>query len=72
MNLLTTTTILRHRLIVQKEIKIIQKSIGRDYTWINNHTYSMIDKAIVNEAWITNMATLIVQILKSYFYWTNS
>ncbi|KAK4731528.1 hypothetical protein R3W88_024516 [Solanum pinnatisectum] len=28
------------------------KTVGRIYTWTNGHTYSCIDKALVNDMWV--------------------
>ncbi|KAF3625028.1 hypothetical protein FXO38_29953 [Capsicum annuum] len=39
------------------------KTVGRDYTWTNGHTYSRIDHAVVNAEWIVHMSMLEVVIL---------
>ncbi|PHT36750.1 hypothetical protein CQW23_24450 [Capsicum baccatum] len=31
---------------------------GRGYTWSNRHTYSKIDRAVVNEEWVLNFPYL--------------
>lgn len=43
------------------------QTIGRDYIWTNNHTYSRIDMALVNAAWMNTMTTIIVQIMEPHF-----
>ncbi|XP_075083607.1 uncharacterized protein LOC142167343 [Nicotiana tabacum] len=42
-------------------------NMGRDYTWTNNHTYSMIDMGIVNTNWMMTMPNLYIQILEPSF-----
>ncbi|XP_019256828.1 PREDICTED: uncharacterized protein LOC109235244 [Nicotiana attenuata] len=39
-------------------------SVGRDYTWTNNHTYSRIDKGLVNTEWMMIMPSMKIQVLK--------
>lgn len=43
------------------------QTIGRSYTWSNNHTYSSIDRAIVNSIWMTTMPPLSVQVMDPIF-----
>ncbi|XP_019261589.1 PREDICTED: uncharacterized protein LOC109239475 [Nicotiana attenuata] len=38
--------------------------VGRNYTWTNNHTYSRIDRALVNASWMMTMPNLKVQVLE--------
>ncbi|XP_075096595.1 uncharacterized protein LOC142174657 [Nicotiana tabacum] len=42
-------------------------SIGWDYTWTNNHTYSRIDRGLVNIDWMMTMPSLSIQILEPSF-----
>ncbi|XP_009766992.2 uncharacterized protein [Nicotiana sylvestris] len=39
-------------------------SVGRGYTWINNHTYSRIDRRLVNISWMMTMPSLSIQVLE--------
>ncbi|XP_019253872.1 PREDICTED: uncharacterized protein LOC109232561 [Nicotiana attenuata] len=39
-------------------------TVGRDYTWTNNHTYSKIDRGLVNSSWMLTMPSLQIQILE--------
>ncbi|XP_075101938.1 uncharacterized protein LOC142177361 [Nicotiana tabacum] len=43
------------------------QTYGREYTWTNNHTYSRIDRAIVNAAWMNGMPVSQVQIMEPQF-----
>ncbi|XP_070057781.1 uncharacterized protein [Nicotiana tomentosiformis] len=43
------------------------QTIGRSYTRRNNHTYSRIDRAIVNSNWMTTMPHLLVQVIDPIF-----
>ncbi|XP_070011242.1 uncharacterized protein [Nicotiana sylvestris] len=43
------------------------QTIGKSYTWSNNHTYSKIDRAIVNSNWMTTMPPLSVQVMDPIF-----
>ncbi|XP_060216288.1 uncharacterized protein LOC132643763 [Lycium barbarum] len=43
------------------------QTIGREYTWTNNHIYSIIDRALANATWMTSMNALNVQILEPGF-----
>ncbi|XP_019259116.1 PREDICTED: uncharacterized protein LOC109237277 [Nicotiana attenuata] len=38
--------------------------VGRNYTWTNNHTYSRIDRGLVNVAWMMIMPNMKVQVLE--------
>nr|XP_009759334.1 PREDICTED: uncharacterized protein LOC104211894 [Nicotiana sylvestris] len=38
------------------------QTVGRDYIWTNNHTYSRIDKGLVNASWMLTMPSLRIQI----------
>ncbi|XP_019239440.1 PREDICTED: uncharacterized protein LOC109219434 [Nicotiana attenuata] len=38
--------------------------VGRDYTWTNNHTYSRIDRGLVNADWMMMMPNMKVQVLE--------
>ncbi|XP_075109284.1 uncharacterized protein LOC142181060 [Nicotiana tabacum] len=38
--------------------------VGRNYTWTNNHTYSRIDRGLVNAAWMMIMPNMKVQVLE--------
>lgn len=42
-------------------------TVGRTYTWTNNHVYSRIDRAIVNADWMITMPPLQVQIPNPHF-----
>ncbi|XP_070014729.1 uncharacterized protein [Nicotiana sylvestris] len=42
-------------------------TMGRDYTWTNNHTYSRIDRGLVNINWMMTMPDLCIQILEPSF-----
>nr|XP_016459308.1 PREDICTED: uncharacterized protein LOC107782881 [Nicotiana tabacum] len=42
-------------------------TVGRDYTWINNHTYSKIDRGLVNIDWMITMRSMSIQILEPSF-----
>ncbi|XP_070035313.1 uncharacterized protein [Nicotiana tomentosiformis] len=52
--------------MVEAEMTKLQ-TIGRSYTWSNNHTYSKIDRSIVNSNWITTMPPLSVQVMDPIF-----
>lgn len=39
------------------------QTIGRIYTWSNNHTYSRIDRTIVNSVWMNKMPPTPVQVM---------
>ncbi|XP_016437438.1 uncharacterized protein LOC107763466 [Nicotiana tabacum] len=41
--------------------------VGRDYTWTNNHTYSRIDRGLVNINWMMTIPSLCIQILEPSF-----
>lgn len=43
------------------------KTVGRQYTWTNNHIYSKIDRALVNVEWIVNWPHLEVMVLDPMF-----
>ncbi|XP_070013796.1 uncharacterized protein [Nicotiana sylvestris] len=43
------------------------QTYGGEYTWTNNHTYSRIDRAIVNAAWMNGMPVSQVQIMEPQF-----
>lgn len=43
------------------------QTIGRTYTWSNNHTYSRIDRAIVNSIWMNKKAPTPVQVTDPIF-----
>ncbi|XP_070005030.1 uncharacterized protein [Nicotiana sylvestris] len=38
--------------------------VGRSYTWTNNHTYSRIDRGLVNVNWMMTMPNVKVQVLE--------
>ncbi|XP_019267285.1 PREDICTED: uncharacterized protein LOC109244618 [Nicotiana attenuata] len=38
--------------------------VGRGYTWTNNHTYSRIDRGLVNTEWMMTMPSLKIQVLE--------
>ncbi|XP_070007522.1 uncharacterized protein LOC142165409 [Nicotiana tabacum] len=38
--------------------------VGREYTWINNHTYSRINMGLVNTDWMMIMPSLKIQVLE--------
>ncbi|XP_009771372.1 uncharacterized protein [Nicotiana sylvestris] len=38
--------------------------VGRSYTWTNHHTYSRIDKGLVNANWMMTMPNMKVQVLE--------
>ncbi|XP_016432563.2 uncharacterized protein LOC107759196 [Nicotiana tabacum] len=38
--------------------------VGRNYTWTNNHTYSRIDRGLVNTTWMMTMPNVKVQVLE--------
>ncbi|XP_019258914.1 PREDICTED: uncharacterized protein LOC109237108 [Nicotiana attenuata] len=38
--------------------------VGRSYTWTNNHTYSRIDRGLVNITWMMTMPNVKVQLLE--------
>ncbi|XP_019267526.1 PREDICTED: uncharacterized protein LOC109244827 [Nicotiana attenuata] len=40
------------------------QSVGRGYTWTNNHTYSRIDRGLVNTEWMMTMPSLKIQVLE--------
>lgn len=42
-------------------------TVGRAYTWTNNHVYNRIDRAIMNASWMTSMLSLQVHVLDFYF-----
>ncbi|WMV36855.1 hypothetical protein MTR67_030240 [Solanum verrucosum] len=39
-------------------------AVGGSYTWTNGHTYSRIDRAIVNVEWMLQMSVIEVRILR--------
>lgn len=43
------------------------KSVGRYYTWTNNHVYSKIDRALVNHVWLSLWPHLEVAVRDPYF-----
>ncbi|KAH0682915.1 hypothetical protein KY289_020667 [Solanum tuberosum] len=43
------------------------KTVGRNYTWTNGHTYSSIDKALVNAMWLQSWTHLECSILDPRF-----
>ncbi|KAG5581460.1 hypothetical protein H5410_052087 [Solanum commersonii] len=43
------------------------KNVGRNYTWTNEHTYSCIDKALVNAMWVQSWTHLECSILDPRF-----
>ncbi|XP_070023455.1 uncharacterized protein LOC142179614 [Nicotiana tabacum] len=42
-------------------------AVGRDYTWTNNHTYSRIDRGLVNMDWMITIPSKSIQILEPSF-----
>ncbi|XP_019229272.1 PREDICTED: uncharacterized protein LOC109210327 [Nicotiana attenuata] len=40
------------------------QTVGREYTWTNNHTYSRIDRGLVNANWMLTMPSLKIQVLE--------
>ncbi|XP_060211785.1 uncharacterized protein LOC132639349 [Lycium barbarum] len=43
------------------------KSVGRDFTWTNHHTYNRIDRALVNATWVQNWPHLETHVLDLSF-----
>ncbi|WMV29408.1 hypothetical protein MTR67_022793 [Solanum verrucosum] len=43
------------------------KTVGRQYTWINNHTHSKIDRIIVNAEWVQQWPHIKGVILEPHF-----
>ncbi|KAK4721641.1 hypothetical protein R3W88_011874 [Solanum pinnatisectum] len=43
------------------------KTVGRNYTWTNGHTYSSIDKSLVNAMWLQSWTHLECNILDPRF-----
>ncbi|XP_075077066.1 uncharacterized protein LOC142163819 [Nicotiana tabacum] len=39
-------------------------TVGKDYTWTNNHTNSRIDRGLVNSNWMMTMPSLRIQVLE--------
>ncbi|XP_019257656.1 PREDICTED: uncharacterized protein LOC109235863 [Nicotiana attenuata] len=44
------------------------QTVGRGYTWTNNHTYSRIDRGLVNASWMLTMPSLRIQVLEQSMY----
>ncbi|XP_075078411.1 uncharacterized protein LOC142164323 [Nicotiana tabacum] len=42
-------------------------TIGKSYTWTNSHVFSRIDRAIVNDQWITSMPLVQAHVMESLF-----
>ncbi|XP_019262276.1 PREDICTED: uncharacterized protein LOC109240107 [Nicotiana attenuata] len=42
-------------------------TMGRSYTWINNHVYSRINRAFVNVHWMLNMPLIQVNVMDPHF-----
>ncbi|XP_019224270.1 PREDICTED: uncharacterized protein LOC109205957 [Nicotiana attenuata] len=40
------------------------QTVGREYTWTNNHTYSRIDKGLVNANWMLTIPSVKIQVLE--------
>ncbi|XP_075109150.1 uncharacterized protein LOC142180944 [Nicotiana tabacum] len=44
------------------------RTVGRNYTWTNNHVHGKIDRIFVNAEWIQNWPTMEESILKPSFF----
>ncbi|XP_019234784.1 PREDICTED: uncharacterized protein LOC109215219 [Nicotiana attenuata] len=42
-------------------------TVGKSYTWTNSHVFSRIDRAIVNDQWITSMPPVQAHVMESLF-----
>lgn len=42
-------------------------TVGRSYTWTNNHVYSRIDRTIVNAQWMIDMPPMQIQVMNPHF-----